>query len=125
LHDLNVDAGEQDDLPALYRKLSKAVQLAPDDHSEQVFKQILGNCQSVVESLGALRNKLGDAHGGGPKRARPAPRHAELAVNLAGSMATFLVATWEARKGARHAKIDSVADKVTPAETFGASRTSA
>src|SRR3546814_19165193 len=79
----------------LYRKLSKALQLAPDDHSERVFKQILGNCQSVVESLGALRNKLGDAHSGGPKRARPAARHAELAVTLAGSMATFLVATWE------------------------------
>jgi hypothetical protein len=123
LHDLDVDAGDQDDLPALYRKLSKAVQLAPDDHSEQVFKQILGNCQSVVESLGALRNKLGDAHGGGPKRARPAPRHAELAVNLAGSMATFLVATWEARKGARDTKVDSVADNVTAsAEAFGASR---
>jgi len=98
LDDLGIAAADQDDLPALYRKLSKGLQLAPDDHSEQVFKQILGNCQSVVESLGALRNKLGDAHSGGPKRARPAPRHAELAVNLAGSMATFLVATWEARK---------------------------
>lgn len=98
LDDLGVAATDKDDLPGLYRKLSKALQLAPDDHSEQVFKQILGNCQSVVESLGALRNKLGDAHSAGPKRARPAPRHAELAVNLAGSMATFLVATWEARK---------------------------
>jgi hypothetical protein len=98
LHDLDIPAADKDDLPALYRKLSKALKLAPDDHSEQVFKQILGNCQSVVESLGALRNKLGDAHGGGPKRARPAARHAELAVNLAGSMATFLVATWEMRR---------------------------
>lgn len=98
LHDLDIPAADQDDLPTLYRKLSKALKLAPDDHSEQVFKQILGNCQSVVESLGALRNKLGDAHGGGPKRARPAARHAELAVNLAGSMATFLVATWETRR---------------------------
>lgn len=97
LHDLDIPAADQDDLPGLYRKLSKALKLAPDDHSEQIFKQILGNCQSVVESLGALRNKLGDAHGGGPKRARPAARHAELAVNLAGSMATFLVATWETR----------------------------
>ena len=78
--------------------LLKALKLAPDDHSEQVFKQILGSCQSVVESLGALRNKLGDAHGGGPKKAKPAARHAELAVNLSGSMATFLVATWEARQ---------------------------
>jgi hypothetical protein len=100
LDELGESASDQDDLPALYRKLAKALKLAPDDHSEQVFKQILGSCQSVVESLGALRNKLGDAHGGGRKRAKPAARHAELAVNLAGSMATFLVATWEARSTA-------------------------
>lgn len=73
---------ETDDLPALYRKLSKVLKLAPDDHTEAVFKQILGSCQSVVKSLGALRNKLSDAHSSGPKRARPQPRHAELAVNL-------------------------------------------
>lgn len=96
LEELGENAGDQDDLPALYRKLAKRLKLAPDDHSEQVFKQILGSCQQVVEQLGALRNKLGDAHGG-PRRAKPAPRHAELAVNLAGSMATFLVSTWEAR----------------------------
>ncbi|WP_244414043.1 abortive infection family protein [Methylorubrum extorquens] len=90
---------DADDLPVLYRKLAKVLKLAPDGHTEQVFKQILGSCQSVVESLGALRNKLSDAHSAGPKRARPQPRHAELAVNLAGAMATFLVATWEARKG--------------------------
>lgn len=108
LDDLGETASDQDDLPSLYRKLSKALKLAPDDHSEQVFRQILGSCQSVVESLGALRNKLGDAHGGGPRRARPAARHAELAVNLAGSMATFLVATWEARKAAAPAPRSAV-----------------
>ncbi len=89
---------ESEDLPSLYRKLSKLLKLAPDDHTEQVFKQILGSCQSVVESLGALRNKLGDAHSTGPKRARPQSRHAELAVNLAGAMATFLVSTCDARR---------------------------
>jgi AbiJ N-terminal domain 3/Abortive infection C-terminus len=97
-----VEAGETyreaDDLPALYKHLAKLLRLAPDDHTEQVFKQILGACQSVVESLGALRNKLGDAHSIGPKRARPVARHAALAVNLSGAMATFLVETWEARK---------------------------
>jgi hypothetical protein len=72
--------------------------LAPDGHKEQVFKQILGGCQSIVESLGSLRNKLSDAHSPGPKRAKPLPRHAELAVNLSGTMAMFLVATWEARR---------------------------
>lgn len=97
-----VEAGENykesDDLPGLYRQLSKLLNLAPDNHTEQVFKQILGSCQSVVESLGALRNKLGDAHSLGPLRARPLPRHAALAVTLAGGMATFLVETWQARK---------------------------
>lgn len=103
LEQLDETPSNQDDLPALYRRLAKALKLAPDDHSEQVFKQILGSCQQVVEQLGALRNKLGDAHGGGPRRARPAARHAELAVNLAGSMATFLVATWESRDPRPHA----------------------
>ena len=98
LHQAGETWQEADDLPVLYRKLAKALKLAPDDHTEAVFKQILGSCQSVVESLGALRNKLGDAHSPGPKRARPQARHAELAVNLAGAMATFLVATWEARQ---------------------------
>lgn len=96
------EAGEawkdDDDLPVLYRKLAKVLKLAPDDHTEQVFKQILGSCQSVVESLGALRNKLGDAHSVGPKRARPAARHAQLAVNLSGTMAMFLIETWKARQ---------------------------
>lgn len=92
------DYEENDDLPALYRQLAKLLKLAPDDHTEKIFKQILGSCQSVVESLGALRNKLSDAHSSGPKRARPQPRHAELAVNLAGAMATFLVSTWQERQ---------------------------
>ena len=97
IHESGNDIKEDDDLPALYRTLAKLLKLAPDDHTEQVFKQILGNCQSIVESLGAIRNKLGDAHSQGPVRAKPQMRHAELAVNLAGTMATFLIATWEAR----------------------------
>jgi hypothetical protein len=100
LHEANEPFKDDDDLPALYRRLAKLLKLAPDDHTEQVFKQILGSCQSIVESLGAIRNKLGDAHSQGPKRAKPLTRHAELAVNLSGSMATFLIATWEARRDA-------------------------
>lgn len=100
LHEAGEVYDEEAELPVLYRRLSKRLKLAPDDHSEEVFRKILGSCQNIVESLGALRNKLSDAHSPGPKRAKPLPRHAELAVNLAGSMATFLVSTWEARKKA-------------------------
>lgn len=105
-----VEAGEayeeKDDLPALYKKLAKILKLAPDDHTETVFKQILGSCQSVVESLGSLRNKISDAHSLGPRRVRPAPRHAQLAVNLSGTMATFLVDTWNARKAEKAAQTE-------------------
>ncbi len=98
LHEAGENWEEKDDLPVLYKKLSKTLSLAPDDYTEQVFKQILSGCQSVVTALGSLRNKLGDAHSIGPKRVKPASRHAELAVNLSGTMATFLISTWNAKQ---------------------------
>ncbi|MCY1357418.1 hypothetical protein D9M69_439110 [compost metagenome] len=91
--------GESPELPELYRLTSKALNLAPSQHTEGVFKQILGGCHSVVEGLGALRNKLSDAHGTGKRAVRPAPRHAELAVNLSGALALYLLATFEAQAG--------------------------
>jgi hypothetical protein len=84
-----------DDLPKLYNLTCQQLNLAPSQHAEDVFKRILGGCTSVVEGLGALRNRLGDAHGQGRRPVRPAPRHAGLAVNLAGSMAMFLIETWK------------------------------
>jgi len=84
------------DLPGLYKMAANALNLAPSQHSEQVFKQILGGCTAVVEGLGALRNRLSDAHGQGKKPIKPAARHADLAVNLAGAVAMFLVATCQA-----------------------------
>ena len=95
---------EAEDLPKLYGLAAAQLSLSPAQHSEQIFKQILGSCQSVVEGLGALRNRLSDAHGKGKAAVRPASRHAELAVNLAGSMAMFLLETLEARKQAPPAK---------------------
>lgn len=88
------DAAE---LPKLYALTAKQLSLSPSQHTEQLFKQILGGCQSVIEGLGALRNKHSDAHGKGAYGTKPSSRHAELAVNLAGTMATFLLQTWEAK----------------------------
>jgi hypothetical protein len=90
------------DLPKLYRLTADVLQLGPTQQSEDIFKRIFGGCQTVVEGLGALRNKLSDAHGKGKVPAKPESRHAELAVNLAGAMATFLVETWEAQNTGTH-----------------------
>jgi len=82
------------ELPALYKKTAKELNLTPEQHDEIIFKQILGSCSGVVNGLGVLRNKLGDAHGTGKNKVKPKERHAELAVNLAGAMALFLIKTY-------------------------------
>jgi len=97
LEKMGVEYDETDDLPNLYHRVAEELNLAPGQYSERLFGKILGNCQSVVQGLGAIRNVEGDAHGS-EKGYRARPRHAELTVNLAGSMATFLVRTWKARQ---------------------------
>jgi hypothetical protein len=101
LDDRNEPYSDNEDLPTLWHKTAKLLQLAPSKHEEQPFKTILGNCASVVSGLANLRNTFGDAHGKGRKPVKPGLRHAELAVNLAGTMAAFLIATYEARQTAQ------------------------
>ena len=98
LDEQTVSYADSDELPKLYRLTAESLNLSPSQHTEQLFRQILGGCQTVVEGLGAMRNRHSDAHGSGKAGVRPAPRHAELAVNLAGTMATFLLATWDAKQ---------------------------
>ena len=87
------------ELPDLYKEVSKSLNLAPEQHQEQIFKQILGGASGIVSGLGALRNKLGDAHGKSKNSVKPSERHSEFAVNLAGSMAVFLFKTFRETKG--------------------------
>lgn len=99
LHGLCTEFNERNiELSELYKLTANELNLSPDQHSEKIFKQILGGCSGIVNGLGTLRNKHGDAHGTGPTANKPKPRHAELAVNLAGAMAIFLIQTNEANK---------------------------
>jgi hypothetical protein len=97
LDELHAPYSDDADPGKLWALCADHLNLSPSHHSEVVFKSILGNCQSIVNNLAAIRNKIGDAHGQGKRAVKPKPRHAELAVNLAGSMAAFLVATWRDR----------------------------
>ena len=65
---------------------------------QDAFRRAFGGCTSIVESLGTIRNRMGDAHGRGVYAVRVEPRYARLAVNLSVAMATFLVETWEAER---------------------------
>jgi hypothetical protein len=81
------------DLAKLWALAAEQLNLAPHQHQDSE------TAQAVVNNLGAIRNRVGDAHGQGRRPVKPKARHAELAVNLAGTMAAFLVATWKERSG--------------------------
>lgn len=99
LHAKNIEFNETNiEISELYRLTSKELNLSPDQHTEKIFKQILGGCSGIINGLGTLRNKHGDAHGSSPRAVKPKPRHAELAVNLAGTMSLFLISTFEANE---------------------------
>jgi hypothetical protein len=104
LDDVGAPYPDDADLPKLWALAAEQLNLAPHQHQEGVFKAILGNCQSVVNNLGAIRNRVGDAHGQGRRPVKPKARHAELAVNLAGTMGSFLVATWKERSGTQESR---------------------
>lgn len=94
LDETDAPYSEKDDLPKLYRLAAEELNLAPNQHSEDAIRAILGGAMTLVNGLGTLRNKLSDSHGRGGLPVRPSPRHASLAVNTAGAIATFLVETF-------------------------------
>ena len=86
------------DLPKLWGLAANVLNLAPDNHSLEPIKVILRSAITLVNGLGTLRNRLGDAHGHGSKPVKPTSRHADLAVNIAGAVASFLVETHQLRR---------------------------
>ena len=90
---------DRDELPKLYAAAAQALNLAPNQHTEEPIKAILGGAMHLVNGIGTLRNRLSDSHGrGGKLPVRPSARHASLAVNTAGAIATFLVETFQERQ---------------------------
>lgn len=88
-----VDYDDSWDLSRLYKAASAAMEISPDQHTEQIIKQILSGAATLVGGLAAMRNALSDAHGRGKRSVGPAPRHAKLAVNTGFAIAGFLIDT--------------------------------
>ncbi|MEM8529858.1 MAG: abortive infection family protein [Chloroflexota bacterium] len=95
LDNKGVSFKEDGNLQKLYKQTASASNLSPDQHGEDIFKQILSGSANVVNGLAGLRNAFGDAHGKGKRYVKPSPRHAKMAVGFAGTLATFLIETFE------------------------------
>ena len=85
-------------LPDLYKAVAAELEISPDVKTAPIFATLFTACAEVIKGIGSLRNSLSDAHGRGPFGTMPDWRHAELAVNLSGAMATYLAAVWKGRQ---------------------------
>ena len=85
------------DLPVLMKMTAEQLDIAPAGSSEMPFKRMLGSAAALLEGLGSLRNKIGKVSRTGERPVQPLARHAQLAANVAGMAALFIVETWEAR----------------------------
>ena len=88
------EAGEKYSIPdGVYRQASELLTLAPNQQADEKFRRVAGTCNGLVGAIYEIRNSFGDAHGRSSSDAVPLGRHAELAINIAGSLAVFLVRT--------------------------------
>jgi hypothetical protein len=83
------------DLPQLYSAASRALNIAPSQQSDLTYRAIFGSVHTILQSVGELRNKRGDAHGSHRVKYISSISEAELAVNLTGSIVLFLLSTLE------------------------------
>lgn len=97
------------DLPKLYKRVYRGLNLDPGEKGlNDAVRQVLSGLISVIAGLAPLRNAVGDAHAFGY---RPYRHHAELAVNSAKTIVSFLSGTlsYQVEKGFL-ALIDAVAN---------------
>ena len=65
LDESNTPYSDKDDLPKLYGAAAKVLNLAPNQHTEEPIKAILGGAMNLVNGIGTLRNRLSDSQGRG------------------------------------------------------------
>jgi hypothetical protein len=102
LDDYQEPYGRGDDLPDLYKKVQRVLNLnteaVPDDRrGSKAAVKALRALVTTIQSLAELRNAIGSGHG--QTRNSPAlTRHARLAFNSAVAVTEFLLDTWHVRK---------------------------
>ncbi len=99
LDEFQIEYGDDLDLQKLHRLVAEQLDFVPEQQAAQSLRVLTGNIQSIVSQLGALRNKISDAHGQGQEYYRPTPEIAEFIVNLAGSLAILIVRLSQNSKG--------------------------
>ena len=91
-------APKNEDLPKLLKTVAKELSLLPEDISEQakgsdVIRRLLSSLGQITQGLAELRNLYGTGHGHSGRSKGVQPRHANLAIGSAATLAVFLLET--------------------------------
>lgn len=93
LHGLSEPLPDNQSIRGLSKAVYPLLELSPEQTTDEDFRALLQGTITIAQSLGAIRTKIGDAHGASPERGIPAERHARLAINSAGALCVFLLET--------------------------------
>ena len=80
------------DILALYKRVSKQINMYPDNKTENAFNQILRGFISIINGLSSLSNNLADRHA---TVKRPSKHHAKIIVNSALILSEFLLESFQ------------------------------
>jgi hypothetical protein len=90
------------DLPKLYGLVSAKLGLSAKSQVSDINKRFFGAVHTIIQAVGELRNKAGDAHGKSFNEASVSEAQALLSVSLAGAIATFLLTALDSHLAAHH-----------------------
>lgn len=88
----SIEYKHSDDLPSLYKKTVQALNLSPEQHTnDAAARQTVQGAVTVVAGMAALRNAFGDAHGTGKGAPDVPEAYGVLAVNMATGISRLLL----------------------------------
>lgn len=79
------------DMMKLYRQVRELYNMHTDGNTDRRINTLLSGLNSIVSAISEMRNKDSDAHGVGANRIAIDEHHARLFVNLAMTMADFIL----------------------------------
>ena len=98
LHNIGRAIPKTQDMRSLSKTVHPLLDLSPVQEADEDVRALLQGIITIVNSLGSIRTKSGDAHGASPTRGNPLARHAQLAINSAGAACIFLLETYDEKK---------------------------
>ncbi|EMR0462527.1 abortive infection family protein [Stenotrophomonas maltophilia] len=82
-------------VPENRRKLFELTVKLVSDGLPGQDSDIVGHFDTIMREIGSLRSKIGDAHGSTSAKRPPSSSQAMLSVNLAGSLALYLLDSFD------------------------------